>query len=101
MILLHNATIVTAEKEAVGSILVKDGKIDTILYKEEAEYIPQVLSLLKNKPEVLELVARKAAAKLGRPINVVASDKTQTQKEQLERLLAFGRAHADVINIKD
>ena len=55
MILLHNATIVTAEKEAVGSILVKDGKIDTILYKEEADYIPQVLNILKNKPEVLEL----------------------------------------------
>ena len=62
MILLHNATIVTAEKEAVGSILVKDGKIDTILYKEEAEYIPQVLSLLKNKPEVLELEGKHVMA---------------------------------------
>ena len=32
---LHNATIITAEKEAVGSILIEEGKITDILYKEE------------------------------------------------------------------
>ena len=52
---LHNATIITAEKEAVGSILIKDGKIDTILYKEEDTYIYKVMQILKTKPEVLEL----------------------------------------------
>ena len=55
MKLLHNATIITAEKEAVGSILIKDGKIATIIYKEESDYIPNVLGILKNKPEVMEL----------------------------------------------
>ena len=52
---LHNATIITAEKEAVGSILIKDGKIDTIIYKEEDTYIYKVMENLKSKPEVLEL----------------------------------------------
>ena len=52
---LHNATIITAEKEAVGSILIKDGKIDTIIYKEESDYVLKVMGILKNKPEVLEL----------------------------------------------
>ena len=32
MKLLHNATIITAEKEAVGSILIEDGKITDIIY---------------------------------------------------------------------
>ena len=52
---LHNATIITAEKEAVGSILIKDGKIDTLIYKEEDTYIYKVMEILKSKPEVLEL----------------------------------------------
>ena len=52
---LHNVTIITAEKEAVGSILIKDGKIDTIIYKEEDTYIYKVMEILKSKPEVLEL----------------------------------------------
>ena len=55
MKLLHNATIITAEKEAVGSILIEDGKITDIIYKEEQGYIPAVLSIMKNKPEVMEL----------------------------------------------
>ena len=52
---LHNATIITAEKEAVGSILIKDGKIDTIIYKEESDYVLKVMGILKTKPKVLEL----------------------------------------------
>ena len=52
---LHNATIITAEKEAVGSSLIKDGKIDTIIYKEESDYVLKVMGILKTKPEVLEL----------------------------------------------
>ena len=55
MKLLHNATIITAEKEAVGSILIEDGKITDIIYKEEEGYIPTVLSIMKNNPEVMEL----------------------------------------------
>ena len=54
-----------------------------------------------DKPEVLELVARKVSAKLGRSVRVVASDKTNVRNEQLEQLLQFGREHSNVINIKD
>ena len=54
-----------------------------------------------DKPEVLELVARKVSAKLGRSVRVVASDKTNVRNEQMEQLLQFGREHSNVINIKD
>lgn len=52
---LHNATIITAEKEAVGSILIEGGRIKDVLYKEDADYIHKVLNILKAKPEVMEL----------------------------------------------
>lgn len=55
MILLHNATIITAEKEAEGSILIEDGKIADIIYKEESDYIPAVFNIMKSKPEIMEL----------------------------------------------
>lgn len=56
-----------------------------------------------NKPEVLELVGRKASAKAGRPLRVVVTDQAiaQEKNEQMEQLLHFGRAHSDVINIKE
>lgn len=56
-----------------------------------------------NKPEVLELVARKASAALGRPVRAVAVDLTAkpVNSQQMEQLLAFGRANADRINIKE
>lgn len=56
-----------------------------------------------NKPDILELVSRKASAKLGRPVRVVVTDQAATSEknEQMEQLLSFGRAHSDVINIKE
>ena len=56
-----------------------------------------------NKPEVIELVSRKVSAALGKSIRVVAVDKTAkaTKSEQMERLLSFGRAHSDFIDIKE
>ena len=55
MKLLHNATIITAEKEAVGSILIRNGKIEDILYKEDEGYIQKVIGIMKAGPEVMEL----------------------------------------------
>ncbi|MBE6236807.1 MAG: dihydroorotase [Bacteroidales bacterium] len=55
MKLLHNATIITAEKEAVGSILIRNGKIEDILYKEDEGYIQKVIGIMKDGPEVMEL----------------------------------------------
>lgn len=56
-----------------------------------------------NKPEVLSLVARKASAKLNRQVQVVAVDQTagNNKSEQMEQLLNFGRAHSDIVKIKE
>lgn len=56
-----------------------------------------------NKPEILELVSRKASAKLGRRVRVEAVDQTarSAKSEQMEQLLQFGRAHSDIIKIKE
>ena len=55
-----------------------------------------------NKPEILEMISRKASAKLGRPIRAVAVDKTKvnTKSRQMEQLFRFGQEHADIIKIK-
>ncbi len=53
-----------------------------------------------DKPEILELLARKASARLGRPVKAVIRDKTNHKNEHMEQLLQFGRAHSDIVNIK-
>ena len=55
-----------------------------------------------NKPEILEMISRKASAKLGKPIRVVAVDRTKvnTKSKQMDQLLRFGQEHADIIKIK-
>lgn len=50
--LLHKATIVTAEKEAVGSVLIKDGKIADILYMEEPDFEWKVQRLAKENEDI-------------------------------------------------
>ena len=56
-----------------------------------------------NKPEIIEIVARKASAKLGRQVLVsVETKKVGVHNgRQMEQLLDFGRSHADRINIKE
>ncbi len=56
-----------------------------------------------NKPKILETVARKAAALLGRPVQVKVADRSMKPQKsaQMEQLLNFGRAHADVVKIKE
>ena len=56
-----------------------------------------------NKPEIIALVARKASAKLGTQIQVVAMDQTAagSKSQQMEQLLSFGRAHSDIVRIKE
>ena len=57
---------------------------------------------LVNKPEILEMVSRKASAKLGYAVQAYVVDLTakETNSAQMEQLLKFGRDHADIINIK-
>ncbi len=56
-----------------------------------------------NKPEILDIVSRKASARLGRPVRAFATDKASanTKSKQMEQLLSFGRAHSDIITIKE
>ena len=56
-----------------------------------------------NKPEILALVARKASAMLGRTMIAQAVDVSSKPRNnaQMERLLNFGRAHQDIIHIKE
>ena len=56
-----------------------------------------------NKPEILSLVSRKAAAMLGRQVSVMAVDKNARSETGagMSRLLNFGRDHSDIVNIKE
>lgn len=56
-----------------------------------------------NKPEIIELVSRKASVRLGRRIIVKAVDQTQKPQKsvQMKEMLDFGREHPDIIKIKE
>ncbi len=56
-----------------------------------------------NKPEITQLVARKASAKLGRQVSVVVTDDTELEEKnkQMEQLLNFGRTHGDIVKITE
>ena len=56
-----------------------------------------------NKPVVLEVVARKAAALLGRPVRVTVVDITAkpAANPRMQQLVNFGKAHSDVVRIKE
>ena len=55
-----------------------------------------------DKPNVLEVVSRKASARLGRPVRaeVVDISAQPAQNNKMNQLLNFSRAHSDVIKIK-
>ena len=77
------------------------GKVsaDTLLLICSNEFVVQMV----DKPEVKELAARKATAMLQRPIQVKVVDRNAKPEKsrQMEQLLAFGRAHHDIVNIKN
>ena len=56
-----------------------------------------------NKPEILSLVGRKATALLGRPVAAKAVDKLAKPEasSRMQQLLDFGKAHSDIVNIKE
>ncbi len=56
-----------------------------------------------DKPEILEVVSRKASAMLGRPVRAVAVDISAKPmgNPRMEQLMKFGRDHADIIKIKE
>lgn len=56
-----------------------------------------------NKPDILEVVSRKASAQLGRMIQVGAVDLSAkpVNNPRMEQLINFGKAHTDVVRIKN
>ena len=72
-------------------------KGDTLILQCASPFAADII----NKPEVLQVVARKASAKLGRPIRVQAADQSSGgSPERMDQLLQFGKSHSDIINIK-
>ena len=56
-----------------------------------------------DKPQILEVVARKASSQLGRPVNVFAVDGSARPKNnaRLDQLLSFGKDHPDIVKIRE
>lgn len=56
-----------------------------------------------DKPDILEVVARKASSMLERPISVRVVDLSAVPagNPRMEQLLNFGKAHSDIIKIKE
>ena len=50
--LLHKATIVTAEKEAVGSIIISEGKIAEVIYMDDEGFDYKVFSAFKKYGDI-------------------------------------------------
>ncbi len=60
------------------------------------------LGMIDNA-EIFELVGRKASAQLGKIVNVKAVDASAApaKNDKMSQLLSFGKAHSDVIKIKE
>ena len=58
---------------------------------------------LIDKSEVRDLVARKAAALLGKTVAISVEDATSTPQnnKKMEQLMNFGRSHSDIVKIKE
>ena len=56
-----------------------------------------------DRPDVLEVVSRKASAMLGRPVKALAVDRNAKPagNPRMEQLMNFGRAHSDIVKIKN
>ena len=56
-----------------------------------------------DRPDILEIVSRKASAMLGRPIRaqVVDMNKRPQTNGRMEQLMNFGRQHSDIVKIKN
>jgi DNA polymerase-3 subunit gamma/tau len=56
-----------------------------------------------DKPEIVSIISQKASARLGKQIRIVITDITSkpSMNRNMSQLLDFGRAHADIVRIKD
>ena len=72
---------------------------NTVILCCSTDFVLQML----NKPEIIELVSRKASAQLGRTVSVKVIDSSAVpqRSKKMDQLLSFGRAHSEVIKIKE
>ena len=56
-----------------------------------------------NRPDILEVVTRKASALLGSPVRVKVVDMSAKPagNPRMQQLINFGKSHSDIVNIKD
>ena len=56
-----------------------------------------------DRPDILEVVSRKASAMMNRPVRAMAVDITAKPQgnPRMEQLMNFGRAHSDIVKIKN
>ena len=61
------------------------------------------IAKMLDKPDILEVVSRKAGAMLNRPVRVQIVDLTAKPagNPRMEQLMKFGRDHSDIIKIKN
>ena len=61
------------------------------------------IAKMLDKPDILEVVSRKASAMLNRPIRAAVVDMTAKPagNPRMEQLMNFGRAHSDIVKIKN
>lgn len=55
MMILKNATIVTAGKEAVGTVIIDDGLISDVFFKDAEDYDFRLFKALKREADVIDL----------------------------------------------
>ena len=72
---------------------------DTLELRCTNDFIAKML----DKPDILEVVSRKAGAMLGRPIRaaVVDINARPAGNPRMEQLMNFGRTHSDIVKIKN
>lgn len=72
---------------------------NTVVLRCSAKFILEMV----DKPEIVQLVARKASTQLDRKVTVKAVDVTAApdRSPKMDQLLSFGKAHSDIIKIKE
>ena len=71
---------------------------DTLELRCGSRFVAETVS----RKEIVEVVSRKTAARLGRPVQVKVVDLSEAGKSgKMEQLMNFGRAHQDVVKIRE
>ena len=72
---------------------------DCVVLKCNSTFVMEMV----DKPELLNLVSRKAATILGRAVRVEVVDRNAAPERSagFQQLINFGREHSDIVNIKE